>query len=97
MSSGPITTRDEWGIVAEISRENEVFRTSLIVVLVATLSGCVGSLRCGTDGDSSYVDVINIREIPSAGRYYAELCSFAYQQEADTRDIATIEILENAL
>lgn len=55
------------------------------IFIVLLLSGCASSLRCGTDGDSSYVDVVNIREIPSAGRYYAELCSFAYEVEGVLR------------
>lgn len=71
----------------------EDFRLISILLILVSLGGCASSLRCGTDGDSSYVDVVNIREIPSAGRYYAELCSFAY--EAPPK--AEITILEEAL
>ena len=51
----------------------------VIILLLISVSGCTSTLRCGTDGDSSYVDLINVREIPTHGRHYAELCGFAYE------------------
>lgn len=45
--------------------------------------GCASSLRCGTDGDASYVDLINVRDVPVNGRHYAALCGFAYEVEKD--------------
>lgn len=56
---------------------------TLLVIILLTMGGCASSLRCGTDGDSSYVDLINVRDIPSSGRYYAELCGFSYEENDD--------------
>ncbi len=56
-------------------------KTIVLFLFIFTLTGCASSLRCGTDGDSSYVDVINVRDIPQVGRYYAELCGFNYSEE----------------
>ena len=49
---------------------------------LAMLGGCSAtSLRCGTDGESSFVDLVNMpQDISSQSRYFAELCSFAYEQ-----------------
>lgn len=52
------------------------------VVIILLMSGCASSLRCGVDGDMSYVDLINVRDVPTNSRNYAELCGFAYEGEA---------------
>lgn len=57
-----------------------------VIALAIFVSGCAGfsatTLRCGTDGDSSYVEVISApQELSQNTRALAELCSFAYQQE----------------
>ena len=50
------------------------------VAVAVMLSGCSAtSLRCGTDGESSYVHLDNFDEIAISGRYYAEVCAFNYQ------------------
>ncbi len=53
-----------------------------LAALGAIISGCsVSSLRCGTDGDSSFVDLTNIpQDISSQSRYFGELCGFAYEK-----------------
>jgi len=55
----------------------------ILAVLFPLLMGCsVTSLQCGTDGDSSYV---NLNSTPSTisqnSRNLAELCSFGFSQE----------------
>lgn len=54
----------------------------ILLITITTLSGCSAtSLRCGTDGESSFVDLVNVpQDISSQSRYFAELCSFAYQE-----------------
>ncbi len=61
----------------------------LLVVgsLLGLLGGCSAtSLRCGTDGESSFVDLVNMpQDISSQSRNFKELCSFAYEGESDAR------------
>ena len=54
------------------------------------ISGCgafsATTLRCGTDGDSSYVEVLSAPQAISANvRALSELCAFAY--EADREEL----------
>ena len=53
--------------------------TSSLALLM--LSGCATTLRCGTDGDSSYVDLASVRDIPVNARHYRDLCGFNYAGE----------------
>jgi len=55
--------------------------TSLVLFL-ALLMGCsVTSLRCGTDGDSSFVNLnTNQETLSQNSREMASLCAFAYQE-----------------
>ena len=58
--------------------------SSLIVVV--SLGGCgalsATSLRCGTDGDTSYVEVVSAPQSLSQNtRALSELCAFAYEGE----------------
>jgi len=55
----------------------------LAAILVGSLMGCsVTSLRCGVDGDSSYVELVSSpQSISQNSRTLAELCSFSYQEE----------------
>lgn len=57
----------------------------IICLSLAMLSGCSAtSLRCGTDGDRSYVDLVNVpQDLAGQARYFSELCAFAY--EGDTK------------
>jgi uncharacterized protein YceK len=59
-------------------------RLFAILFFVGTLSGCgamsATSLRCGTDGDTSYVEVVSAPQSLSQNtRALAELCAFAYE------------------
>lgn len=58
------------------------------VISVLLLSGCgalsATSLRCGTDGDTSYVEVASAPQSLSQNtRALAELCAFAYEGVKD--------------
>lgn len=58
-------------------------RKRLFVCLsLAVLGGCSAtSLRCGTDGESSFVDLVNVpQDISSQSRYFAELCAFNFSE-----------------
>ena len=48
-------------------------------------SGCsVTTLRCSTDGDSSFVELINLpQDIGGQSRHFKELCAFAYEGAED--------------
>ncbi len=52
------------------------------VALLALMMGCsVTSLQCGTDGDSSYINLNTTPKVLSQNaRTMAELCSFAYEE-----------------
>ena len=57
----------------------------LLIALCGALGGCgalsATSLRCGTDEDSSYVEVVSAPQSLSQNtRALAELCAFAYSQ-----------------
>jgi uncharacterized protein YceK len=56
----------------------------LIVLICLCLSGCgaisATTLRCGTDGSTSYVEVASAPQSLSQNtRALAELCAFAYE------------------
>lgn len=49
---------------------------------LAALSGCsVSSLRCGTDGDSSYVELQSNLPTARQARDFERLCGFVYDTE----------------
>jgi uncharacterized protein YceK len=63
-------------------------RLFAILFFVGTLSGCgamsATSLRCGTDGDTSYVEVVSAPQSLSQNtRALGELCAFAYDSEGE--------------
>ena len=58
----------------------------LILSMCVVISGCgalsATSLRCGTDGDISYVEVVSAPQSLSQNtRALSELCAFAYEKE----------------
>ncbi len=59
----------------------KIAKSILLSGLIFAAGGCSTTLRCGTDGDASYVDLISVRDIPTNARYFTELCGFNYQQE----------------
>lgn len=52
---------------------------------LALLAGCSAtSLRCGVDGDSSFVELYGAPQHMSQNtRQFGELCGFAYEGESD--------------
>lgn len=69
-------------------------RLWLLVLSLAVLGGCSAtSLRCGYDGDSSFVDLVNLpQDISSQSRYFGELCGFALEAQVPE---ATLKIVDN--
>lgn len=61
-------------------------KTITLCVSLALLSGCSATtLRCGSDGESSYVDLVNVpQDLAGQSRHFTELCAFAYDQEEDS-------------
>lgn len=68
-----------------------MFRFVCMCSLVV-LSGCSAtSLRCSVDGDSSFVELINIpQDLGGQSRHFKELCAFAYEEP-----VARLNILES--
>jgi len=64
--------------------ENSVLgaKIVLILLLAATVGACSAtSLQCGTDGDSSFVNLNTTPKVLSQNaRNMADLCSFAYDE-----------------
>ena len=65
-------------------------KSKLLAVIgcMAFISGCgalsATTLRCGTDGDTSYVEVVSAPQaISSNVRALSELCGFAYEGEGN--------------
>ena len=63
-------------------------KTLICFVTLLSLSGCgaisATTLRCGTDGSTSYVEVASAPQSLSQNtRALAELCAFAYEGKAD--------------
>ena len=57
-------------------------------ICVLSVTGCgalsATSLRCGTDGDTSYVEVVSAPQSLSQNtRALSELCAFAYEESDD--------------
>ena len=62
----------------------KMLTTVFLIISVVTLAGCgamsATSLRCGTDGNTSYVEVASAPQSLSQNtRALAELCAFAYE------------------
>jgi hypothetical protein len=63
-------------------------RLTVALLLAITLTGCgafsATTMRCGTDKDSSYVEIGSApQSIAQNTRALAELCGFAYQVEPE--------------
>lgn len=61
------------------------FMVIVVMIMLGCLGGCSAtSLRCGTDGESSFVDLLNVpQDISAQSRYFRELCGFAYIGDDD--------------
>ena len=60
-------------------------KLALLLLFTTVLTGCgafsATTLRCGTDGESSYVEIASApQSIANNTRAYAELCGFAYEE-----------------
>lgn len=60
----------------------------VLIVLSFMLSGCgalsATTMRCGTDGDSSYVEIVSApQSIASNTRALSDLCGFAYEGDEE--------------
>lgn len=58
----------------------------IFILCLSVLTGCgaisATSLRCGTDGDSSYLELVSApQNISSNTRAIGEMCAFAYEGE----------------
>ena len=65
-----------------------------MTIWLVLISGCSAtSLRCSTDGDSSYVELYNIPTNVSQNiRAYTEVCAFAYEKDPPVK----LNIVESA-
>lgn len=65
-----------------------MLRVLLIILAVPlALPGCSSfgatTLRCGVDGESSFVELVNMpQSVSTESRYYADLCGFAYEGDS---------------
>ncbi len=52
------------------------------ILLCLPMAGCSAtSIRCGSDGESSYVDLTNIPDnLPNQIKSYAQLCNFSQEK-----------------
>lgn len=69
----------------------------LFVCLFLGLSGCSNMsgtvLRCGTDKDSSFVELVNLpQDLSGQVRNYANLCGFVYES---TEPVARLNIVDS--
>jgi hypothetical protein len=66
-------------------RERNMFSRFCLVFSLAMLAGCSATtLRCGTDGESSYVELLNVpQDIAGRSQHFSDLCAFAYVGEDD--------------
>lgn len=66
-----------------------MIRVRYLLALTAiplALGGCSATtLRCGTDGESSYVELVNVpQELNTSSRYYTALCAFSHEVQNET-------------
>lgn len=66
----------------------KILTVIFFIISVVTLSGCgaisATSLRCGTDGSTSYVEVVSAPQSLSQNtRALSELCAFAYEGDPE--------------
>ena len=69
----------------------------IVCLSLALLSGCASptSLRCGVDGDSSFVELYNVKEAFSQNvRAYTFLCGFAYEGDQQKAELNIIDQTE---
>lgn len=60
----------------------------IIGIVSVLLSGCgafsATTLRCGTDGESSYLELVSApQSLSGMNRSIGEMCAFAYEKESE--------------
>lgn len=73
-------------------KEIYIVRNLLILGISIWLSGCAAfsatTLRCGIDGDSSYVELLNFpQDMGPSVKYYSDICGFTF--EGDDNGVST--------
>lgn len=77
-----------WPVVRSTRRPVAVkerdMKKLLLIIPCLTLSGCgafsATTLRCGTDGDSSYLELVSApQNVSGQTRAIGEMCAFAYE------------------
>ena len=63
-------------------------RTIILLVVFLMLSGCgaisATTLRCGTDGESSYLELVSApQNVSGTTRAIGEMCAFAYEGDSN--------------
>jgi uncharacterized protein YceK len=63
-------------------------KTIILLVTLFLISGCgaisATTLRCGTDGDSSYLELVSApQNVSGTTRAIGEMCAFAYEGDND--------------
>jgi hypothetical protein len=71
---------------SRFSEKEFSMKTIILLVLAFGLGGCgaisATSVRCGTDGDASYVELVSApQQVGNSTRAIAEMCAFAYEGE----------------
>lgn len=71
---------------SRFSEKEFSMKTIILLVVAFGVSGCgafsATTIRCGTDGDASYVELVSAPQGVSANtRALSELCAFAYVKE----------------
>lgn len=66
----------------------------VVLLLLALLAGCSAtSLRCGVDGDSTYLEIVSVpQDLGPFSRNVASMCGFAYEVEP----VASLNIIDSA-
>ncbi len=58
-------------------------KTYILCIIAILLTGCSATtLRCGIQGEDSYVELINVpQDVTGQARNFKDLCGFAYELE----------------
>ena len=73
-------------LTSSARKKSSYVKLAVSGVLLATLAGCgaisATTLRCGTDGESSYLELVSApQNVAGTTRAIGEMCAFAYEGE----------------
>ncbi len=73
-------------MLERIHEENMKKPYAAMLLTLLTIGGCSATtLRCGTSGDDSYVELVNVpQDITGQSRTFNELCGFAFQESENS-------------